>query len=508
MMKPGKVDVIVGLDYGDEGKGRFTDIKLESGIYTVVDRFNGGNNAGHTLFINGKKVILNSIPSGVFYPNVINYIGSGCVVDPLHILNDEIPKVQEHVSLDGRFKISALATAITPVHVFWDRLTGAMIGTTGKGIGPAYADKAKRAEGDKIRSLRIGDVLANPMKAREIMLGNFEELLEILKYTGNKEALSKYCRSLGFQGEFVMNNLMELVNLADLNSKVRPRIDEFIDATRKLDQMGFIEKDSLWITKMLENGKNVLMEGAQAFGIDVTYGTVPFQTSSSTVEGNAFVGGDAPSKYHGEVIGITKAIASRVGAGPFVGEYGGRESEKYCDEKDSNGKPKYKEEAETQMYSMEELLNSRDPMKFGIALRRLTGEYGATTKRPRRIGMPDLFRLSQAARRSGVDKLYITKTDCLAEYAGKPIFEGQIPMITGYKLNGKEIDYVPFNADELYQVEPQVEFTPAFGDISKIRIAKDLPEEVLKFVNRVQEMTRCKVAGIGVGPGRDELVNL
>ncbi len=480
-MQKGRADTVFGSDYGDEGKGRIVDVLLENGDYTIACRFNGGPNAGHTLFKDGEKLILNSIPSGILYKNIINYIGSGCVVDPVHIFDTEIPRIKAFIPIDGRIKISALATAITPTQIFWDKATGKMVGTTGRGIGPAYADKARRAEGKSIRYLRLCDILAAPEKAGEIIKKNYEESIKIASALG-----------------------MDIEEADDINE----RIDRFIGATLELDRNGLIEKDPLWMTKMVEDGKNVLMEGAQAFGLDITYGAAPFTTSSNTVAGNAYVGGDLAAKYHGKTYGVAKAIASRVGSGPFVGEFGGRKSERYCDEKDTEGKPKYLQEKESELYDTNSLLKSDDTLKFGIGLRMKTGEYGATTKRPRRVGMPDLFRLAFAVRRSGADKLYVTKMDCLKEYANNTLYEGKIPVITGYRLNGKTIDYVPASAEEQYDIEPVITLMPAIPDISDIRMEKDLPPQAIEMIELIKKITRCPIGGIGVGPERNQMVFL
>jgi adenylosuccinate synthase len=502
-MKRGHSDVIVGLDYGDEGKGRFTDIMLESGSYKIVVRFNGGNNAGHTIFTkDGKKIILNSIPSGILYPEITNYIASGCVVDPVHLVEKEIPQVREYIKSPDQLKISALATAITPIHILWDRITGALVGTTGNGIGPAYADKARRSEGETLRNLRLADILQNPAKSQQTLLKQYAELIDVLKLPQYLNIVMAFCRKAQICVENVSQK--QMVEAIAGKFQIESQITAFIEATIKLQKDGFIEKNDLWLTDQVENGKNVLMEGAQAYGLDVTYGQTPYTTSSATFAGNAYVGGDLSPKYHDRIIGITKAITSRVGSGPFVGEFGGRESEIHCDAKDENGGPLHGRESERKAYNVEEMLASENPFEFGIGLRMATDEYGARTGRPRRIGMIDVKRIANAVRKTGVDDLFITKVDCLKHYAPSPGHE--IPVITGYKHNGQSLDYIPPTAEELYQVKPEIIHTPGFGDISKIRQANDLPSEVHQFVGLMQQATRCRIAGIGVGPGREEMV--
>lgn len=504
-MQPGYADIIVGLDYGDEGKARITDIKLESGNYSVVARFNGGNNAGHTLILaDGSKLVLHSVPSGVLYKNIINYIGSGCVVDPVFVAFTEIPGMPKSIDLTGRLKISTLCTAITPVHILWDRLTGALIGTTGRGIGPAYTDKARRTDGDVLRNIRLADILIDSEQARKTILAHYNKILQLLHFPNNLVMLSAYCLKNGLK--FENASQVELVQIFDHHQDMQEQIKNFIDACKDLKRNGFLEPDPLWLTKQVEVGQNVLMEGAQAYGIDVTYGAVPYTTSSSTVASNAYVGGDLSAKFHRKVFGVTKAICSRVGAGPFVGEFGGSESETYCAAKDEKGQVLYPQTKEKAMYNPDELMKSENVLELGIALRMKTGEYGATTGRPRRIGMVDLMRLKSAIHRTGVDELYITKVDCLTHYQSNALFDGQIPVITKYKSYKVEIDHVPVTAHELYRVTPVISRLASFGDISHVRSVADLPSEVRAFVQFVEQFTSCQVAGIGVGPGRDEMV--
>lgn len=504
-MNRGRSDVIVGLDYGDEGKGRFTDIMLESGKYQVVVRFNGGNNAGHTLFTkDGKKIILNSIPSGILYPEITNYIGSGCVVDPVHLVHKEIPLVRDYIKSADQLKISALATAISPIHILWDRVTGALVGTTGNGIGPAYADKARRSEGDLLRNLRLADILLNPLKAQKTLLRQYDELLSVLKLPQHLDIVMACCSKHKIN---IQNTSQEsMVEALAKQLQMQSQISTFIESTLCLQQDGFIEKDDLWLTDQVENGKSVLMEGAQAYGLDVTFGQTPYTTSSPTFAGNAYVGGDLSPKFHNRIIGITKAIASRVGGGPFVGEFGGKKSEVYCDAKNEEGGPLYNQEKEVELYNMEEMLSSEDPFEFGVGLRMATGEYGARTKRPRRLAKIDANRIARAARKTGIDEMYITKVDDLTNYSKST--NSQIPIITGYQSNGQRLDYIPATAEELYQIKPELIHLAAFGDISQIRQQNDLPPEAQQFIDFMQKTVRCRIAGIGVGPGRDEMVYL
>lgn len=477
MKKHGFADVIVGLDYGDEGKGRITDEQLSTGNYAVAARFNGGNNAGHTITApGGEKLILNAIPSGVLHEGMVNYIGSGCVVDPVHLRRVEIPRVEKVKKLDGNLKISAWATAITPLHILADRLGDKMIGTTGKGIGPAYAARVKRADGDVIQNLRLGDILANTDQAADLLKKHYMELARRMEH---KEQLDYHA--------------------------ISDQILEFIDAVEYLQKRGFIEHDLLWLTDQVEQGQNVLMEGAQAYGLDVGAGIVPFTTSSHTIAGNAYVGGDLSAKFHRKIMGVAKLITSRVGSGPFVGEYGGARSEAYCAEKDEHGRTKFTRDFERDNYDVDSMLRAEDPFKFGIGLRIKTAEYGATTGRPRRLGAIDTYRLGRAARHSGVDELYLTKFDDLQHFKDASLFDGKLPVIGSYAINGNRINYLPINSTELTKVEPVYSHLPLPEDIRHLDKKEQLPENARSFVEIIQHETRAKVVGLGTGPERGQM---
>ncbi len=517
MSKTGFSEVIVGLDYGDEGKGRITDQKLSTGDYQIDVRFNGGNNAGHSLKLpNGNVLVVNSIPSGILHSDIINYIGSGCVVDPVHLIHNEIPKIEKHLKLTGRLKISALATAVTPIHILWDQITGKSIGTTGKGIGPAYSDRARRAERDSIRNVRLTDVINTPGNTLYLLRDHYSQLAAILSTRAFALTRKQLASKLGMSTKTIdecSNNPDTL--LCQLPGKIGiwEQIDQFITCTLELEARGFIEKNPLWLTHEVKSGKNVLMEGAQAHGLDVTHGIPPFTTSSNTIAPNAYVGGDLPVKYHHKTIGVSKLICSRVGAGPFVGELGDKTSEEYCTEKDEDGNTRWTKDEEQKIYEskMDELKHSPDPFKFGIYLRMKTGEYGATTGRPRRVGIIDLVRLRHACAINGVDELYLTKGDCLQEYHNNVALEGIIPVISHYTLNGKLIDYIPTTAKELHEIKPitKVFATPEHNSEGKYDESFEaLPPEIQKIVTYIQEIVATKIVGLGIGPSRDEIIHL
>ena len=283
-MNTGKVDVLLGLQWGDEGKGKVVDVL--SPMYDVVARFQGGPNAGHTLEFEGQKYVLRSIPSGVFQGGKINIIGNGVVLAPDLFMNEAKDLEKSGHELQSRLHISSKAHLIMPTHRILDRALEvakgkAKVGTTGKGIGPTYTDKVSR------NGLRVGDILEG-----------FEE-----KYAAHKERHMKMLSSMGwtdFDGfEEIEKTWMEGV--------------EFLRRFKIVDS----EHE---VNRTLKDGKSILCEGAQGTMLDVDFGSYPFVTSSNTICAGACTGlGIGPNKV-GNVLGIMKAYCTRVGSGPFPTE--------------------------------------------------------------------------------------------------------------------------------------------------------------------------------------------
>lgn len=278
-----KVDVLLGLQWGDEGKGKVVDVLTPR--YDAVARFQGGPNAGHTLEFEGKKYVLRSIPSGIFQHGQINIIGNGVVLDPVLFKQEAEELEKSGVDLRSILKISKKVHLITPTHRLLDAANekakgGKKIGTTGKGIGPTYTDKISR------NGLRLGDVFHN-----------FNE-----KYSALRQRHLDQLDSLGSKPE----------NLDELEEK-------WMDAIEYLKGFGIVDSEFL-INSLLAQGKSVLCEGAQGTLLDIDFGSYPFVTSSNTISAGACSGlGVAPNKI-GEVFGIFKAYCTRVGSGPFPTE--------------------------------------------------------------------------------------------------------------------------------------------------------------------------------------------
>lgn len=277
-----KVDVLLGLQWGDEGKGKVVDVLTPR--YDVVARFQGGPNAGHTLEFEGKKYVLRSIPSGIFQHGQVNIIGNGVVLDPVLFKEEAVALEASGIDIKKVLKISKKAHLIMPTHRLLDaaneqRKGDAKIGTTGKGIGPTYTDKISR------NGLRIGDIFCN-----------FES-----KYAAAK---AKHIDTLTAFGVAV-----------DIEEKEKA----WMDAIEYIKTFDIIDSE-FYVNKMLDEGKSVLCEGAQGTMLDVDFGSYPFVTSSNTICAGACSGlGIAPNRI-GEVFGIFKAYCTRVGSGPFPTE--------------------------------------------------------------------------------------------------------------------------------------------------------------------------------------------
>ncbi|GIZ14873.1 adenylosuccinate synthase [Capnocytophaga catalasegens] len=279
------VDLLLGLQWGDEGKGKIVDVLTQQ--YDIIARFQGGPNAGHTLEFNGIKHVLHTIPSGIFHPKAINIIGNGVVIDPIILKKEMEALAPFQINLKERLLVSRKAHLILPTHRLLDAASEtakgkAKIGSTLKGIGPTYMDKTGR------NGIRVGD----------IEMPDFEQ-----KY----RALSdKHQAMIGFYGVEIQYNLSELER-------------EFFQAIESLKQLTFIDSEE-YLYQAQKSGKKILAEGAQGSLLDIDFGTYPFVTSSNTTAAGACTGlGIAPNQIK-EVFGIFKAYTTRVGSGPFPTE--------------------------------------------------------------------------------------------------------------------------------------------------------------------------------------------
>ena len=419
--------VLVGAQWGDEGKGKATDL-LGDRVDFVV-RYQGGNNAGHTVVIGEESYALHLLPSGVLSPRVTPVIGNGVVIDPEVLLAEIDGLAERGVSCD-RLLISADAHLIMPHHRALDRVTerylgSARIGTTGRGIGPAYADKVART------GIRVQD-LFDP--------GILRQKLDLVLREKN-QVLAKVYNRRGIDVDAVTT--------------------EYVGYGEKLRR--HVADTSAVLNRALDEDKSVLLEGAQATLLDVDHGTYPFVTSSSPTAGGACAGsGIGPTRIT-TVIGVVKAYTTRVGAGPFPTELDGDQGE---------------------------------------WLRKTGGEYGVTTGRPRRTGWLDTVIARYATRVNGLTDYFITKLDILSGLE-------KVPVCVAYDVHGVRHDEVPMTQTDFHHAEPVYEYLDGWWeDISDARDFADLPKNAQRYVRAVEDMIGAPVAAIGVGPRRDQIVQL
>ncbi len=464
----GNTTIVIGLQYGDEGKARFVDQLANEN--DIVARFNGGANAGHTVVANGKKFALRQVPAGVLHPEKKLYIGSGCVVNIVKLFQEIGSLEQVNIEVSSRLKIAARAGVIQPHHILMDKILSGSVGTTGNGIGPAYADRCIRSWQGRTVAINIAMLVNETETSLQIMRDQLTEFGSLFN--------------------------VEIESYAPEISK----IEQHITSLKPL-----VEANPLYMTNQAKKGDKILFEGAQAVMLDVCQGTTPFVTSSQTIAAAAYTGGDLPPNFHGKTIGIAKAIMSRVGFGPFVSEFGGQESEKYCMSFTEEGKPKFDRDYENKL-PLEELLKSNDEFELSKAIRNFSGEYGTVTGRPRRIGALDLVQLKYAIQTNGVDEFILTKCDLLSLFSKTA--SGKIPLITAYEIDGKQVTSMPATATELRKAKPITTYFDGFTeDISEIRNSEAIPHNLKLLLSSIEDFVECKLAGIGVGPDREQFVS-
>jgi adenylosuccinate synthase len=420
------IAVIVGSQWGDEGKGKIVD--LLSKRYDIVVRYQGGANAGHTVQVGDKQFILHLIPSGILWENVKCVIGNGVVIDPKALL-DEIKFLENlGINIKGRLFISQNAHLIMPYHKLLDSISesgSSKIGTTGRGIGPCYIDKYAR-KGIKIVDLRDKKDLEQKIKI------NIEE----------KNIL-----------------LTKLYNQAELN--VDEIIKEYLDFDDAIDQ--YITDVPSYLNNALNEDKSILLEGAQGTMLDVDFGTYPYVTSSNPTSGGACTGSGIPPTKISMVIGIVKAYTTRVGLGPFPTELDGEEGE---------------------------------------TLRKVGGEYGATTGRPRRCGWFDAFLLSYSRMINGIERAAITKLDVLS-------YLDEIKVCVGYEINGKKLSSYPTSVNQMMQVKPVYETLPGWKcNISDATTYDELPGTAKDYLSFIAQQSGFEIGIISVGPRRSQTIEL
>ncbi len=416
--------VIVGLQWGDEGKGKTTDFLAEQ--VAMVVRYQGGDNAGHTVVRGDEVFKLHLVPSGVLYPHITSVIGSGVVVNPARLI-DELEMLTSRGIDVRRVRVSRAAHAIMPYHVALDRslesrLGDGRVGTTGRGIGPAYGDRAWRL------GLRMEDLLEPPI-LRERLARALPEKNVLLAAHGLPAA--------------------DVDALCDLAAGWGARLRDHIDDTTTLVQ------------DALARGDHVLLEGAQGTLLDLDHGSYPYVTSSNPVAGGACTGGGIGPLQVDEVMGVMKAYATRVGAGPFPTEL-------------------------------------EDGVGEGIAER--GHEYGTTTGRRRRVGWFDCVPLRHAVAVNSVSSIMLNKLDILSGV-------DPVRLCVGYTIDGRRVDGWPSSAASLARATPIYEEFAGWDEpIHAVRSIGGLPANARRYVTALEEHAGVAIVLLSVGPERSQTI--
>ncbi|MGB9367490.1 MAG: adenylosuccinate synthase [Xanthobacteraceae bacterium] len=418
--------VVVGSQWGDEGKGKIVDWLSEQA--EVVVRFQGGHNAGHTLVIDGVTFKLSLLPSGVVRPDKLSVIGNGVVLDPNALL-EEIGRLKGQgvaISPDN-LRIAENVALILPLHQELDAQressnAGTRIGTTKRGIGPAYEDKVGR------RAIRLMD-LADPNSLDDKIDGLLAHHNALRRGNGLNEIDAKA--------------------LKDSLTAIAPKVLPYMDTVWSL------------LDSKRREGKRILFEGAQGTLLDVDHGTYPYVTSSNTVAGQAATGCGLGPGAIDYVLGICKAYTTRVGEGPFPTE---------------------------QLNEIGKTLGTRGR------------EFGVVTGRPRRCGWFDAVLVRQTARTSGINGLALTKLDILDGF-------DELKVCVRYRLDGREIDYLPASASAQARVEPIYESVEGWKSATAgARSWAELPAQAIKYVRRIEELVDCPVALLSTSPEREDTI--
>jgi adenylosuccinate synthase len=419
--------VLLGAQWGDEGKGKATDLLGSSVDYVV--KYNGGNNAGHTIVIGDEKYALHLLPSGILTPGVVPVIGNGVVVD-LSVLFTELDALDGRGVDTSRLLVSANAHLIAPYHRTIDKvaerfLGDARLGPTGRGIGPTYADKMSRV------GVRVQDLFDEKI-LRQKVEGALEQKNHLLVKVYNRRAIT-----------------------------VDEVVEEFLEYAERVRPM--VADTALVLSAALDDGRTVLLEGGQATLLDVDHGTYPFVTSSNPTAGGACTGSGIPPTRIDRVIAVVKAYATRVGSGPFPTELHDADGERLRDE---------------------------------------GAEFGTTTGRPRRCGWYDAVVARYAARVNGVTDFVLTKLDVLTGWE-------RVPVCVAYDVDGERVEEMPMTQTGFHHARPVYEFFDGWDeDISSARSLADLPKNAQAYVEALQEMSGASISAIGVGPGRDQTVEI
>ncbi len=416
---------VIGAQWGDEGKGKIVDLLAENAH--VVTRYQGGANAGHEVVVGGVSFILHLVPSGILHPGKVNIIGNGVVLDPEGFENEVKGLRERGVKVDGRLFVSDRAHLTLSLHKALDAARegaaeGKKIGSTKRGISPTYMDKAGRV------GLRPADL---------------------------KDAA--YCKSM------IAANLHEK-NVLFKNYKAKPLSPAKVYAEVKRHFRSvkpFIADTTALMHRFYEQGKNILLEGAQGTLLDIDHGTYPYVTASSATAGGAATGTGLGPRQIGWVIGVCKAYTTRVGEGPFPTEFDAKRS---------------------------------------LIVRELGGEYGRTTGRARRCGWLDMVALRHAVMVNGLDELAITKLDVLDTMK-------EIEICTSYSIKGRRTDRFPSSVSDLSRAKPVTQkFKGWLSSTKKARSFAQLPKAAQHYLRAIEKLAKVPVGIVSVGADRSETI--
>ena len=417
---------VIGAQWGDEGKGKIVD--WLSSRADVVVRFQGGHNAGHTLVIDGVEYKLSLLPSGIVRPGKLSIIGNGVVLDPSHLISEIALLRSQGADITPKsLLVSESAALILPVHQAIDAAReaargDAKIGTTGRGIGPAYEDKVAR------RAVRLGD-LASP----DTLAAKLEALVA---------HHNVWLAAVGH----------ELADAAKMHADLMAMRDELL---------AFSGQSWRALADARASNRRVLFEGAQGVMLDIDHGTYPFVTSSNTVAGQAATGSGSGPTAIGFVLGITKAYTTRVGSGPFPTEDFGDDGE-----------------------------------RMGERGR----EFGTVTGRKRRCGWFDAVMVRQANAVAGITGMALTKLDVLDGFE-------VLKICVGYDLNGTRLDHFPSDSGAQAACTPIYEEMPGWSESTYgARSWTELPTNAVKYIRRVEELTKTPVTLLSTSPERDDTI--
>lgn len=423
---------VIGLQWGDEAKGKLVDLLAPN--YDVVVRYQGGANAGHTV-VTGKEVYkLHHVPSGILSGHIQNVICPGVVIEPNMLIKELTGLEARGIEPRRNLKISERAHVVMPWHMIEDQainktvVSGESIGTTNRGIGPCYRDKVGRTH-----AIRMADLVSPSLPSR---------IHEIVQAK----------RSL----------LAPLASQEDLDQLDADRIIALCHTWA--DSLGSMICDTTYfLHDQLDEGKKLLMEGAQGSLLDIDHGTFPFVTSSNASGVGVCSGSGIPPSAIDRMIGVAKAYSTRVGGGPFPTE----------------------------------LLDAT-----GNKIREIGREYGTTTGRPRRCGWFDAVAVRYTARLSGANYLSLMMLDVLSHF-------DELKVCIAYELDGQRIDRLPSQADVLRRCQPIYETLPGWNqDVTQVRSMKDFPSNALRYMDRISELVSVPLGVVSVGPDREQTIFL